>query len=410
MRFFEKMKRTLVVALSIILAMSYLGGCRKSGRSDKLVLAVRSGTYAEVIKSCIPGFEEKTGITCEVIEFSEDDLHTEIFNDSISNKGKYDIVMLDGSWVAEFISEGVLADLSANGYKLDDDIIPATTTICINNGSTYLVPYYGNVTVMLYNKTVAEAAGYTPDDFDSLEDIMKFCKISAASGNGGFAVRGDTENNAVVDFLPILRAFGGWVVDENNKPTVNTPEFKEALKYYILLLNTGSTLPKDELISSIENSSEAVAVGWPGWYNSENAVNSDYIAFPGKVYDDSENYNSNIYGIWTLGIPSNCCNKESAVELLTYLMDPEVQKSTIACGGVPCRYSCLTDPEILAENPHLEVICSALENGIYRPVIQEWPRFYTILGDKMIKVINGQESVDNGLLLAQNELEALMNE
>jgi ABC-type glycerol-3-phosphate transport system substrate-binding protein len=89
-------------------------------------------------------------------------------------------------------------------------------------------------------------------------------------------------------------------------------------------------------------------------------------------------------------------------------MDPEVQKGTIASGGVPCRYSCLTDPEMVASNPHLEVICAALENGIYRPSTRKWPEFYAILGQRMGKILRGELDVDNGLMLAQEELEALM--
>ena len=404
----KKFKRTISIIIMMTLFAAMLSGCGSGGKTDKLVLALRSGTYAEVIKECLPGFEEKYGITCEVIEFSEDELHSELLNDSVNRKGSYDIGMVDGSWVAEFYNDQIMTELTALGYSFDDDIIPATTTICKYKGSTYLVPYYGNVTVMLYNRTVAEDLGFDNNSFGSLDDILKFCKASGASGHGGFVARGDTENNVVVDFLPILRAFGGWVVDEKNNPTVNTPEFKKALNYYIELLGTGDLMVKDDLISSIESGNEAVAVGWPGWY-SVDSVNSDYTSFPGRVDGSSESFNSNIYGIWTLGITDNCKDKESALLLLEYLLDPEVQKDTVSIGGVPCRYSCLTDPELVAANPHLEVICSALENGVYRPVIQEWTDFYSILGDKMIKIINGEITVDNGLMLAQEELEAMMN-
>jgi ABC-type glycerol-3-phosphate transport system substrate-binding protein len=400
-------KIVALINLMTLCAVS-LSGCGSNGKTDKLVLALRSGTYAEVIKECLPGFEEKYGITCEVIEFSEDELHSELLNDSVNRRGTYDIGMVDGSWVAEFRNDQIMTDLTALGYSFDDDIIPATTTICEYEGSTDLVPYYGNVTVMLYNRTVAEDLGFDSDSFGSLDDILKLCKASGSSGHGGFVARGDTENNIVVDFLPILRAFGGWVVDSNNNPTVDTPEFKKALNYYIEFLDTGDLMVKDDLIKSIESGTETVAVGWPGWY-SVDSINSDYIAFPGRVDGSSESYNSNIYGIWTLGITDNCKDKESALLLLEYLMDPEIQKSTVSIGGVPCRYSCLTDPELAADNPHLEVICSALENGIYRPVIQEWPGFYSILGEKMIKILNGEMTVDNGLMLAQEELEAMMN-
>ena len=404
MRSFKKIVSMLVAAVLVFAAMT---GCGEEEKADKLVLAVRSGTYAEVIKMCLSGFEEKYGITCEVVEFSEDDLHNEILHDSLNSKGSYDIIMADSSWVSELLAEGALADLGALGYKLDTDIIPATTDICINDGKMYLVPYYGNVTVMLYNRTVAESLGFNVEEIDTLDEISSLCNASSAAGYGGFVARGDTANNVVVDFLPVLRAFGGWVVDSSGKPTVNTAEFKAALNYYMNLLKTGGLLPKDQLISSIENGSQVLSVGWPGWYMTD-AVNSDYCAFPGMVKSGDESFNSNIYGIWTLGIPANCRYKSSAALLLNYLMDPAIQKSTIGYGGVPCRYSCLTDPEIVASNPHLEVICSALENGIYRPSTRKWPEFYAILGGRMTQILSGELSVDDGLTLAQEELDALM--
>ena len=97
-----------------------------------------------------------------------------------------------------------------------------------------------------------------------------------------------------------------------------------------------------------------------------------------------------------------------ASELLKYLMDPEVQKSTVKNGGVPCRYSVLNDPELNEKDPHLGVICTALENGIYRPVMREWSGFYSILGEMLKKVIQKDLSVSEGLTVAQAELEELL--
>ena len=389
--------------------MLFVAGCGSGTTTkDKLTIALRSGIYAEVIKECIPGFEEKTGIAVEVVEYSEDDLHNNLLNDSVNKKGIYDLCMVDGSWVAEFMSDGLLTDLSSMGYSFDDDIIPATTAICINEGDIYIVPYYGNVTVMLYNKNVLSELGYGKDDLDSLDDIVRYTLLARENGYGGFACREDSENNTVVDFLPILRAYGGWVIDENNNPTVNTDEFKKALELYLFLVNNGKTASKEEITVDLENGDVSIAVGWPGWFDPNANINTDYISFPGKVSDDSESYNSNIYGIWTLGIPDNCTDKDSALLLLEYLMDPDVQRESVYYGGIPCRYSILNVPDLLELNPHLNEICEALDNGIYRPVIKEWPVFYTILGDKIKKITDGELSVDDGLLLAQTELEVLM--
>lgn len=410
---------TLVLALAMTLSLAACGGGSdttttddggetSSGDPTKLTLILRAGTYADVIKECLPAFEEEHNVTCEVQELSEADLYSGIALDAINTEGTYDLCMVDGSWMAEFTANGVLANLSELGYELDDDIIPATTSICYVDGDVYLAPYYGNVTVLMFNKANVEAAGYTADTITSLDDILKICQQAQADGKKGFIYRGDGQNNLVVDFLPILLSYGGWVVDENNQPTVNTDEFKAAMNYYLELIATGDAEVKDDLIASIDSGAGTMGIGWPGWYTPTADTAADYIALSGAATSGAEAYNSNVYGIWTIGVPANSQNKELAAELLAYLMDPEVQKSTIPSGGVPCRYSSLQDEEVLATYPQYAVVCDALESGVYRPVIAEWTQFYTILGTEMDNIINGIKTVDAGLADAQTQLEDLM--
>ena len=373
-----------------------------------MTLALRSGTYSDVLKSCLPKFEEEHGVFCEVLELSEDELHNSILEDAGSEEGRYDLCMVDGSWMAQFTANDVLADLSELGYSLDPDIIPATTEICYHDGDVYLAPYYGNVTVLLYNRALIEEAGYNTDSIDSLQDIYAVCVRTKAEGNYGFMYRGDTPNNIVVDFLPILLSYGGWVVDEENRPTVDTPAFHQAMDFYLDLIGTGIATEKDQVIMAIANKAAAMVIGWPGWYTPDDASSADYVALTGKVSDEDPAHNANVYGIWAIGIPKNSQNKELAAELLTYLMDPDVQKNTVPSGGVPCRYSSLRDSKVLEEFPQYEAVCEALESGVYRPIMEEWSEFYTILGAEMAEIIEGRKSVDAGLADAQKELEEML--
>ena len=407
-----KTKRHFILIITSLLNVIFFTSCFSKERhySSKepnaiLNIALRAGVYADVIKGCIPIFEKNFNMQCNIIELSEDELHSQIASD---NEGKYDLCMVDGSWMAEFTAKGILANLSEYGYKLDDDIIEATKKICFNNGSTYLAPYYGNVTVLLYNKLMVKEAGFTPENIETLEDIMEICEFQAKRHNLGFMYRGDTANNIVVDFLPILLSRGTYVVDEYNNPTVNTQEFVEAMYFYLKLIKTGRAAQKEDLIAAISNKSATMGIGWPGWYTPTKNSSMDYIALTGRFRDDRPAYNSNIYGIWALGVPENSKNKKSAVVLLDYLMNKEIQKETVKKGGVPCRYSSLKDPEILKKFPQYKAVCEALEGGVYRPVMEEWPAFYTILSREMKLIINGQKSVIEGLETAQKDLEKLL--
>ena len=90
----------------------------ESTEGTTLTLALRAGTYAEVIKECLPQFEKDNNVTCEVLELEEDDLHSKVALDAVNKDGSYDLCMVDGSWMAEYTAGGVLANLTAAGYEL----------------------------------------------------------------------------------------------------------------------------------------------------------------------------------------------------------------------------------------------------------------------------------------------------
>ena len=418
-------KRPLALALALATAVSLTacgssGGTSETGSGDsgsasgeptKMTLILRGGAYGESLEASLPAFEEEHNVDIEVMLMSFDDLHTGIALDAVNDVGTYDLCMVDGSWMAEFTENGVLANLSELGYSFDNDIIPATTEICIVDDEIYLAPYYGNVTVMMYNKQLLADAGYTPEEIDSFADVQDIAQKTRAAdpSKNGFLIRGGSADNILSDFLPHLVAHGGWVVDENNNPTVDTPEFKAAMEDYLALYNVGGTLDKDDIVASVTSGETAMAQIWPGWYTPTADGPADYITIPTKLTDDSEPLDAvALQGVWYIGIPDNAPHKELAVELLEYVMSPEVQLASIENDGVPCRYSCLTDPTVLETYPHLETVCGALETGVYRPAIAEWTEFTNILGTEMDNIIQGTKTMDEALSYAQEQLEQLM--
>jgi|GEM_PF-210423 len=379
------------------------------GAAKKLTLILRGGTYADVIKKALPEFEKANNCTCEVLDLSFDDLHSKIALDAVNQKGAYDLCMVDGSWMAEFTANKVLANLSSMGYKFDDDIIPATTTICKVGNDIYLAPYFGNVTVMLYNKANIKDAGYdTADKIKSWDDVMKIAKASHDKGKKGYLIRGGSPDNIVSDFIPVLLAHGGWVVDGNNKPTVNTDATKAAVKDYLEMFSYGDTMDKDDIVAAIDGGTATMGIGWPGWYVPKEGGNASYIAIPTKLKADSKDVNTSMYGVWTIGICNNSQNKDLAYKLLQYVMDPKTQLASIENGGVPCRSSCLTNADVLKKYPQYKVVNEALKTGVYRPVIEQWNDFTTIFGTELDNIIKKTKTTDQGLKDAQTKLETLM--
>ena len=136
-----------------------------TGDKEKLTIALRGGTYAAVVEACLPAFEADNNCEIEFLELEGDDLHSKLALDSVNPEGAYDLAMVGSSWVAEFLENDMVANLTELGYSFDDDVIGATTRSLMKDGDAYFAPYFGNVTVMMYNKELVEAAGYKPGDF-----------------------------------------------------------------------------------------------------------------------------------------------------------------------------------------------------------------------------------------------------
>lgn len=397
----NKMKKFAVI-LSLLLALCL---CTAAFADDpeSLTLLLRGGTYAEVIKAIIPEFEAANNCKIEYSEESFDDLHTKISMDAINAEGAYDLIIVDGTWMAEFTDNGILADLTELGYAYDEDIIPETTVAGIAaDGHTYLIPFFGNVTVFMYNQDLIDKynAGVIPTNW---ADVLALAETMKADGVDGYLLRAGAGDNNVSDFLPVLKSFGGWVLsDDYSEVTLDTPEAKAALQMYVDLYKAGNMLDKDNIVAAINNGTAGMAVGWPGWGADH------YTTIPTMSAAGADEQNSSIYGCWFMGMAANSTHKDLTLKFMEAVTEAEFQKSTVKIGGVPCRKSCLLDEASLAINPNLEVVYNSLSKGTYRPLVTFWAEFYTTFGPYIEEAVMGLKTVDEALAGAQEACSALL--
>lgn len=402
------MKKRVALFLAVLMLITTIGGVAGAEGGGKLTLVLRAGSYTDVIKALAPQFEKDNNCTIEILDLDFSDMYQKIALDSMNPEGAYDVIMIDGSWFTEFLTSGMLTNLTDMSYTLDEDFIEGTTKGGLDeNGNVFAIPFFGNVQLFYYNKEVLAKYGYdtAPTDWQTVLELAEKIK---ADGIIGFAARAQAGENIVTDINPLVLANGGQIMDAENKITINTPEYKTALENYISLIKAGQIMAKDDIVAAVNNGSAAMSLIWPGWYTPGADEPTSFALMPNKATPDGEEHNTAWYGLWYLGVTANSQNKDLALKFIEYVTSSEAEIATVANGLTPIRHSPYQDASVLEQSPQLAVVYEALKNGVYRPSVPQWTDITNTLGAELDNAVQGAKTVENALADAQAACEEVM--
>jgi multiple sugar transport system substrate-binding protein len=408
------MKKFLSIMLSCLLCTSIVA-CgdstnRVSSNAPKttITIAARSGSHCDVINAVKDDFETSHNCTLNIIPLSANDIHDNVIADIKNEAGQYDIIMIDDPLMPEYIEKDLLCNLTKLGYSDDDDFVEKSRLLGKDPyplGATYALPFSGNVQLIFYNENNIDAAALT-----NWNDIYAACQKAKNDGKEGYAIRGQSGNPIVSDFLPILWAFGGDIFDSNNNVILDSKEAKAALSFYCDLYSTGGNYEKDDLIDAISSGKASVALGWPSWFITGDGTKANIAQIPGQKDSSAQVLATGEIGNWLLGITSNSANKDLALELIKYLTSSDVQKKALSYGGIPTRVSIFRSSEVTSKYPYFEAIYSGTNNSRVRPRTTKWSRIEDVFGEELSKCIDGKQSVDDTIKNSHNAIKKLANE
>ena len=408
------MKRCVLIIFIFCLALTVLS-CGNSTNNTTtpstektITIAARSGSHTDVINAVVADFAKDNNCTVNVISFSADELHNEILNNISNEKAIYDLVMIDDPLMPEYIEKNALANLTQLGYSDDEDFVEKSRLLGKDPyplGATYSLPFSGNVQLIFYNPDLITS----PSMLDNWESILSSCTKIKATGKDGYAIRGQSGNPIVSDFLPILWAFGGDLFDENNKLILDSKESREALEFYCKLYQSGNSYEKDELVEAITSGSASVALGWPSWFAASGESSASIAQIPGKRSASSETLPTGEIGNWLLGVTQNSQEQEVALKLAVYLTSEDVQRKALEFGGIPTRKSIFRDPDILNRYPYFQQLYSGTNNSRVRPRTTKWSKIEEVFGAELVKCIEGNQSVNDTIINSHNAIAALLS-
>ena len=422
----DPLSKLSIIYLAIILFIFPFSACQRGGGGAKqLTLAVNSGVEGDALKQAARDYEAQTGIHINIAEFPYANLFEKELIDLNARTGAYDLIMLDDPWFPKFATKQSLTDLTPLYSKRgqtgpDDDFVASSIALCrhpYQTGALYALPYVGNSQLFFYRKDIFTK--YDLKEPATWDDVLAAAKVinqraTAEAPDGsrmhGYVMRAAQGNAVVADFMPIFWAFGAEMLDADGKPTVNSPEGINALKF---MLELGRYSPPgyasfnaDEVSAHLLQGTAAMSINWPAWISafsdpsrSKVIGKMEFTTMPGGAKPGRAEI-----GNWLIAIPRDARNAEAAFDFLVWATSTEQLKRSALRGNPPTRRSVFTDPELVAQFPAYPAQLRSLENSRPRPRTPLWNELENAFGIFLSKANSGELSAEDAMNQANARL------
>lgn len=285
-----------------------------------------------------------------------------------AQRGQYDILIMNSGWFTEMYAGGFLDAITDidPGFKLDPEIYTLGDTIYYNaqkktvtaDGKLMSLPVSPLIPLLYYRGDLYKQAGLSaPKTFAELE--ANSAKFHKPPGMYGIVQRGARGPHTVAyDFYPYLYGFGGGIFKDQSAGdytvTLNSPEGRAALDYYIRLARTvghPKTAASDqaEVIQAMVTGHAAhimmVIAAWSQMDDPNKSAVVDKIEFAPPPSQPGLPTAPGL-GHWLAGISRNVPDdrKRAAVEFLRWFQTKDAQMETAKAGGIPVHAAVYKDP------------------------------------------------------------------
>jgi sorbitol/mannitol transport system substrate-binding protein len=226
-------------------AASSATGATYTGPPVTITVAVTANPLMTTIEQLTPaGFSAShPNIKVKFVTYDENTERTNVEKDVAASGGQYDVVMIGPNDIASWAKNGWIKDLTADAagdpsYDVSDLLKPISDALS-SGGKLYAVPFYGESSFMMYNKSMFTAAGVTMPTNPTWDQIATLAdKLNNPSkGVSGICLRGLTgwgDNLAALD--TVVNTFGGQWFDTNWTAHLTDPAFEAATNFYVNLV------------------------------------------------------------------------------------------------------------------------------------------------------------------------------
>jgi sorbitol/mannitol transport system substrate-binding protein len=394
------------------------------------------------LKKLSSNFEQKNpDITLKWVIVEENILRQRVTTDVSTGSGQFDLVFIGLYETPIFAKRGWLSPIEGLSSDYDlEDVFKSLRDGLSYEGKLYALPFYGESSFLMYRKDLFEQKGLKMPDQPTFDDVAKFAEAlnDKAGSLYGIALRGQPgwgENMATVDTM--ANSFGARWFDMDWKPTLDTPEWKNALTTYLNLVqnygppgvtsngfNENLTLFSsgkaamwiDATVAGgiLENPKQSQVVGKVGYAPAPIAVTPN---------------GSHWLWSWAFAIPQKAKNPDGGKKFLQWATSKEyiqLVADDLGWASVPpgTRKSTYENPNYQKSAPFAQATLKAMETadptkpgvqkvpytGITFVGIPEFQSLGTIVGQNVAGLVAGKSSLEQTLKSNQNQALRTMKE
>jgi len=228
--------RLLPPILSLLLGIASAQAQQKT----VTICAVNNEPMIE-LKKLSSKFEQKNpDIKLNWVIVEENVLRQKVTLDVSQHSGLYDLVFIGLYDTPIFAKQGNLLPFENLPAEYDlEDVFKSIRDGLSYDGKLYALPFYGESSMLMYRKDLFAAKNLTMPEQPTYDDIAKFAEQLTDKSKGiyGITLRGLPgwgENMGFIDTL--VNTFGGTYFDMQWHPTIDTPEWKKAIGFYVDLM------------------------------------------------------------------------------------------------------------------------------------------------------------------------------
>ena len=386
-------------------------------------------------------FTAKTGHEVEWVTLEENILRQRVTQDIATKGGQFDVLTIGMYETPIWAAQNWLVSLDDLPESYDaGDILPAMRAGLSHDGTLYAAPFYGESSMVMYRTDLMEQAGLEMPDAPTWDFIREAAAAMTDKDNEvyGACLRGKAgwgENMAFI--TTVANSFGARWFDEDWKPQLDSPAWKEAVSFYAdLLANYGppgaSTNGFNENLSLFQQGKcgmwidATVAASFVT--NPSDSTVADKVGFA-LAPDTGKGKRANWLWAWALAIPAGTQKEGAAKEFINWATSKEylalvAEKEGWANVPPGSRTSLYENETYLSEAPFAQMTLDSINAadpnnptvepvpyvGIQYVAIPEWAGIGTSAGQEFSAMVAGQQSVDEALAKAQalvtDEMEA----